>query len=137
MKVKMIILWGLQIMVACIFIYTSWSKLSGQPTSIYIFTKLGMEPNGRIIIGVIELMSALFLLNRRLAASGAFIATGVMLGAIIAHATVIGFNVLHDGGRHISLLVFVFVSSLTITIMRRRQIPLIGNTFGEERLPYA
>jgi len=131
MKLKTIILWLLQLIVASILFGAAWAKLSSQPNSIYIFTELGMEPAGRFIIGVIECSAAFFLLTNRLAATGALFAVGTMLGAIIAHVSILGFSVLGDEGRHIVMLALVLCSALTVTIVRRRQLPLIGNTFGD------
>lgn len=126
---KIIIVWTLQIICAGILLFTSLVKLTSHPNSIFVFTELGMEPTGRYIIGVIELIIAISLLTSRLAAAGAFLALGTMLGAIIAHISVLGANVLGDGGRHLLMLGTVIGSAITIVIIRRRQIPLIGNTF--------
>ncbi len=132
MKVKTIMLWVLQMLVATILFWTAWSKLSSQPNSIHIFTQLGMEPEGRFIIGVIEFTAAVALLSKRLAAGGALLALGTMIGAMIAHISILGFDV-----PHMILWSTVFVCALIITIIRRRQIPFIGSSFEEERLPYA
>ena len=131
MKGKMTIIWILQYLCAGILFFTSWSKLSGQPNSITIFTELDMEPTGRYLIGVIELSAALLLLTGRAAAVGALLTVGTMCGAIIAHISVLGFNVMGDHGRHIMMLTTVVVSALVVVITRRRQLPIIGNTFAD------
>lgn len=137
MKAKVIGLWIMQLAVAGILLWTAWSKLSSKPTGIFIFSELGMEPTGRYIIGIVELTAALCLLNKRVAAIGGLLALGTMLGAIIAHLSVLGANVQGDDGKHIMLLAFVFLCALSVTILRRRQLPFIGSTFDDERLPYS
>ncbi len=128
MSGKAIITWSLQILVAGILFYAGWSKLSSQLNSIYIFDQLSMEPHGRYIIGVIEVTAATLLLSKRLAATGAFLTLGTMLGAIIAHSSVLGLNVKDDGGIHIVMLSIVFISALIIVYVRRSQLPFIGST---------
>ncbi|MDX1386960.1 MAG: DoxX family protein [bacterium] len=128
---KKVILWIFQITCSGILFYTSYAKLSSKPVSVLIFTELGMEPTGRYIIGVVELCAAVLLLSERMAATGAFLALGTMLGAIIAHITVIGFDVLGDHGRHIMMWSVVFSGSLVVSIIRRRQLPLIGASMAK------
>ncbi len=98
-------------------------------TDVYIFTKLGMEPQGRVIIAIIETLSGIFMLTTILPAVGALLALGVMLGAIIAHTTVLGLSIQGDNGLHVLMLLFVFINSLYVTYDKRRQIPFIGDTF--------
>jgi putative oxidoreductase len=127
MKKRMIVCL-FQIISAAILFPAAWSKLSSSELSIYIFTELGMEPAGRILIGLIECIAALFLLNPRLAASGALLATGTMLGAIIAHATFLGFDLQGDGGKHIAMLAAVLISSIVVLYLRRKQLPFVGSS---------
>ena len=51
----------LRIIVAEIFLQTLRFKFLAHPDSIYIFTKVGMEPWGRIGIGVLELIASILL----------------------------------------------------------------------------
>ena len=131
MKWKMTVLWILQLVCAGILLFTAWSKLSSQPNAILIFSELGMEPAGRYIIGVIELLAALFLISGRAAALGGLLAVGTMCGAIIAHISILGLNVRGDHGRHVMMLAIVATSAAIVTVVRRRQLPIIGNTFAE------
>ena len=98
-----------------------------------LFEMLGMEPHGRIIIGSIELVAALLLVSPQ-AAIGALLAVGVMLGAIIAHFTVLGMNVGGDGGLRVMLLTVVFATSASVLIARRRDLPIVGSTLGGDGL---
>jgi uncharacterized membrane protein YphA (DoxX/SURF4 family) len=126
MKLKTAILWILQLTCAAILFRTSWGKLSSQPAEVFLFTKLGMEPTGRYIIGVVEGCAALLLLTGRLSAVGGLLALGTMLGALIAHVTILGFDF-----KHAVLWSTVLTSSTIITIGRRRHLPLIGGSFGD------
>lgn len=123
---KNIVVWFFQILAGAILLMTSWMKLSGQPGEVELFSALGMEPTGRYLIGVIEGMAAIFLFTKRLSATGGILALGTMLGALIAHLSILGFT-----GDNALLWSTVMVSSLIVTIARRRNLPLIGSTFEE------
>jgi len=119
--------WALQIIVAVILLQTLFFKFTGAEESIYIFKTLGAEPWGRIGSGVIELITAALLLIPSTATIGAILSLGVSSGAIMSHLTRLGVVVKDDGGLLFGLAVAVFVLSLAILIMRRSQIPVIGN----------
>ena len=118
------IVWILQIICALILLQTLFFKFTAHPDSVQLFTELGMEPNGRILIGVLELIAGILLLIPGSAAYGAFLATGIMSGAIIGHITKLGFE-----GPRLSLgllAIAVFIMSVSILIIRRKEIPIIG-----------
>ena len=121
---KKVIVWALQIITAVILLQTLYFKFSAHPDSVQLFTEIGMEPSGRIIIGVCELIAGILLVIPGSAAYGAFLAAGVMVGAVIGHITVLGF----EGPRlSLGLLgVAVLIMSITILILRRSEIPIIG-----------
>lgn len=75
-------LWILRILAALIMLQTLFFKFSGAEESIYIFSKLGMEPWGRIGTGVLELIASVLILFPKTTAWGALIAIGLMGGAI-------------------------------------------------------
>ena len=118
------IVWILQIICALILLQTLFFKFSAHPDSVQLFTELGMEPNGRILIGVLELIADILLIIPGSAAYGAFLATGIMSGAIIGHITTLGF----EGPRlSLSLLAMaILIMSVTILLIRRKEIPIIG-----------
>jgi len=120
-------LWAFQIAAAVILLPVSLQKLFGTEMSRMVFEMLGMEPHGRILVGLIELGAALLLLSP-LSALGALLTVCIMLGAIIAHVTVLGVDVGGDGGRLLMMLVVVFLSSVTVLLARRRELPIIGFT---------
>lgn len=122
--------WIFQIISAIIFIVVAVLKLSGHAADVYIFETLGMEPAGRYFIAIVELLAGLLLLTNSLAATGAFIGIGVMLGALITHLTILGFEVNNDGGATMVMLGVVLFSCIVVAYMRRKQIPFIGSTFN-------
>lgn len=55
-KIAIISSWVLRIAAAIILLQTLYFKFTGHPESVELFTKLGVEPWGRIGTGVIELI---------------------------------------------------------------------------------
>ena len=122
------IAWLCQFIAGPIFIWAGILKLSANQADIDLFTTLGMEPTGRILIGVIEVFAGLMLISDAFAALGALLGLGVMIGAFIAHSTRLGFIVSDDGGMHALMLAIVLSSCLAILAIRRKQLPFIGPT---------
>jgi hypothetical protein len=118
--------WVLQVAVGLILFQTLFFKFTGAEESKYIFSRLGLEPWGRIGSGVVELVAVLLLMHPRTAVLGAILALGVISGAIISHLTRLGVVVKDDGGLLFGLAVAVFVGSAAILVIRRAQIPYLG-----------
>ena len=125
----LVVSWICRIVAAVILLQTLYFKFTGAPESVYIFTKVGLEPWGRYASGVAELFAALLLLFPRTAWLGAFIAAGVMIGAISSHLNKLGIVVQDDGGLLFALALAVFISALVTLVIHRRQIPFVGNVF--------
>jgi uncharacterized membrane protein YphA (DoxX/SURF4 family) len=102
---------------AVILLQTLYFKFTGAPESVELFTKLGVEPWGRIGTGVIELFTGLLLLIPSTAFLGAFIGLGVMSGAIGSHLLVLGIESAGDGGILFALAIVVFVTCLITAIL--------------------
>ncbi len=115
-----------RIVAAIILLQTLFFKFTGADESVYIFTKVGAEPYGRIGSGIVELIAAILLFVPRLTWLGATLACGVMAGAIMSHLTILGIVVKEDGGLLFSLACVVFASSLFILWIRRADIPVLG-----------
>ena len=114
---------------AIILLQTLFFKFTGAPESVYIFTKVGLEPWGRYGSGVVELIAAVLLMSSCYGWLGALIALGVMGGAIMSHLTVLGIVVQDDGGLLFGLAITVTVCSLVTLVLYRRQIPFIAQWF--------
>src|SRR5262249_12112782 len=105
---------------------TLYFKFTGAEESVYIFTKVGAEPVGRIGSGIIELIASILLLTPSTVTIGAILALGTITGAIFSHLTVLGIEVKGDGGLLFGLAVTVFVCCAIVLLMHRSQIPVIG-----------
>ncbi len=122
-KSEWVISWVCRITAAVILLQTLFFKFTGAEESIYIFTKVGLEPWGRYGSGVAELIAAILLLTPRFVWAGALLALGVISGALASHLTVLGIVVKDDGGLLFGLAVTVFICSLVTVFLHRRQIP--------------
>jgi len=112
MKYTTIILyWAARLVAVIILLQTLYFKFSGAEESVYIFTTIGMEPWGRISVGILELAAAVMLLFNATAWLGSALALGLMFGAIGMHLTILGISVNQDGGYLFFLAVVVSVCS--------------------------
>ena len=118
--------WACRMAAAIILLQTLFFKFTAAPESVYIFTKVGAEPWGRIGSGVVELIAAVLLLTPRFVWLGAILAIGVMTGAIVSHLTVLGIEVQDDNGLLFFLALTVFVACAIALFLHRAQIPFIG-----------
>jgi hypothetical protein len=123
---RTILAWIAQAAAAAILLQTLFFKFSGAEESIYIFETLGAEPLGRYGSGVVELAAAILLLIPSRAALGGFVAAGVMAGAIGSHLTVLGIDVLGDGGTLFAMAWVVLIASATVIVLRREGLPVIA-----------
>ena len=106
-----ILYWGARLLAAIILLQTLFFKFTASPESVYIFTKVGMEPWGRILVGLLELVAAVMLIIPRSAWMGAILALGLMAGAIGMHLTLLGIEVQGDGGYLFFLALIVAICS--------------------------
>ncbi len=114
--------WLLQLVTAGILFQTLFFKFAAAEESVYIFTKLGLEPWGRIGSGAAELVACVLLLIPRSVALGALLSLGVISGAIASHLTKLGIIVKDDGGLLFGLALVVFACSAAISVIRRAQL---------------
>lgn len=121
MNFKKIISWIFQIAAAIILLQTLYFKFTAQPESVELFTKLGVEPWGRIGTGIIELIASILLLLPSTVFIGAFLGMGLMVGAIGSHLLVIGIESQGDGGQLFILAIIVLVLCLFIQLIHKQQ----------------
>lgn len=123
-KTTRIIDWLFRIAIAVILLQTLYFKFSGHPESVALFSKLGVEPWGRIGTGVIELIAGILILVPATALIGAALSLGLMAGAIASHLFVIGIESANDGGQLFMLAIIVLALSLVVLALRRKEIPV-------------
>ncbi len=98
MNIATLTYWAARLIAAVILLQTLYFKFTGAPESVYIFNTVGIEPWGRIGVGIMELIASGFLLITSTAWLGAGLALGLMVGAMGMHLTILGIEVQGDGG---------------------------------------
>ncbi len=118
---NVLLVWALRLVAAGIMLQTLFFKFTAAPESVYIFSKLGLEPWGRIGIGSLELIASILVLIPRTTSYGALLAVGIMAGALFSHLTKLGIVVQNDGGQLFILALIVFVACSLLLIIFRKQ----------------
>lgn len=121
MNIKNIIILVIRIVAAVILLQTLYFKFTAQPESVELFSKLGVEPWGRIGTGVIELITGILLLLPSTVFIGAFLGVGLMSGAILSHLLVLGIVSKGDGGQLFMLAIIVLVLCLVLSFIYKKQ----------------
>ena len=116
----------LRIAVAIILIQTLRFKFTAHPDSVYIFETVGLEPTGRIGIGIVELIASILLLVPKTVWLGATLTLGVIGGAIIMHLTQLGIEIKEDGGLLFITALITFIMAGIILYLYRKSIPVLG-----------
>lgn len=132
-KTERVISWICRIGAAIILLQTLFFKFTGADESVYIFTKVGLEPWGLYGTGVVELIAAVLLLSSCHAWLGGLLTLGVISGAIGSHLTVLGIVVQNDGGLLFGLAVAVFIASAVVVFLHRRQIPFVSHLLKTQK----
>ena len=115
-----------RIVIAVVLFQTLYFKFTGHPDSVYIFSKINLEPVGRIGIGVLELLAGILILTRRYSWAGALMTFAMMGGAIGMHLNTLGIVIKDDNGLLFGLAVLLLVLSSIVLIAQRKAIPIIG-----------
>lgn len=117
-----------RIVIALILLQTLAYKFTAHPESVALFSQLGMEPQGRIGIGIIELIASILLLWNKpvIISMGAVLSLGLMSGALFFHFTQLGIAV---NGSYVLFILgsIAFLLSLLVTLKYKKHIPIIGN----------
>ncbi|MBM9546858.1 DoxX family protein [Leptospira sp. 201903074] len=109
----------LKIIISSILLQTLFFKFSAAPESVYIFSKIGMEPYGRIGSGVAELFAVLLLVWSQTTVVGALLSLVIMSAALCFHVTKLGIVVMDDSGLLFILALVVLISSILILYLKK------------------
>ncbi len=127
MNKKLILLF--RILISILLLQTLHYKFTAHPDSVYIFTKVGLEPFGRIGIGILELFSAVLILIPKTIWVGAILTNVIISGAILMHLTILGIEINNDGGLLFYMAISVLIFSLIVLWDHKKEIPIIGQKF--------
>ena len=116
-----------KLITAGLILFTVPVKFSGQPESIELFTQLGSnpitsllafggEPTGRYVVATLELVAGILVLVPKTSLFGGLMIMGLMAGAFVTHALVLGFG----GMFPIAVTAFVF-GALTAYLAKQRK----------------
>jgi hypothetical protein len=122
MKITKTLHWIIKLVPAIILLQTLYFKFSAAPESVALFTKIGLEPYGRVGIGVVELIAAILILIPRTTVYGAILGLGLMFGALKYHLTDLGIEVGGDGGKVFYLAVVTAIFCVLLIIIHRKEI---------------
>jgi putative oxidoreductase len=89
-KGRLVTLWILSALVALTFVGAGGAKLAGAPVMVDLFAKVGLGQWFRYFTGLLEVAAGIGLLISRYAFYAAVLLAMVMVGAFIAHVTVLG-----------------------------------------------
>ncbi len=117
----------LRIAVALILLQTLWFKFQAHPDSVYIFKKVGLEPYGRIGIGILELIASILILIPKTVWMGALLTVGIIAGAIMMHLTKLGIDVNGDGGTLFYLALITLFLGVVVLWFNRKNLPIVGS----------
>lgn len=130
MNTKKLFPLALRLIAAIILLQTLFFKFSAHPQSVELFTKLGVEPWGRIGTGVIELITGILLLIPATAFIGGILSIGLMVGAIGSHLAVIGIASHGDGGMLFIMAIIVLLCGIGIAYIYKQQGVELLKKFG-------
>ncbi|WP_437395245.1 DoxX family membrane protein [Flagellimonas lutimaris] len=126
MTTKSILNLALRIVPAVILLQTLYFKFSAAPESVYIFETLGLEPYGRIGLGIVELIVSILILIPKTTWLGALMGVAIMCGAIFSHVTKLGIVVQNDGGTLFILALVTFIFCTILVWINRNRIPYLN-----------
>lgn len=126
MTTKKIVNAALRIVPAVILLQTLFFKFTAAPESVYIFEQLGMEPWGRIGLGITELIVAILILVPKTTWIGALLGISIMGGAIFSHLFKLGIIVQNDGGTLFVLALVTFIFCVILVWINRNHIPYLN-----------
>ena len=115
----------LRLVVAIILIQSLFFKFTGHAQAVHIFSTLGVEPWGSIVLGCIELIIGVSLLIPKSRTVATLAAMGVMAGALGAHlftplCIVVTWEGNSDKGQLFIIALITFIFCILCLILDRK-----------------
>ena len=123
-KLLIALSWLCQLFASAVFFWAGIEKFMPDGGAVAMFTQLEMEPHGRYLIGMLEILAAVMLLWPRMVVFGAILSAGVMVGACIAHATVLGYA--GEYGMMQLVALGVLACDVVILYIHRDHVPMLS-----------
>jgi hypothetical protein len=117
--------WAVRLFAAAILGMAGVMKVVGASDPVALFTLLGAEPWGRVLVGSLEVLTTALLLWPRTAVYGGMLGFCLMLGAIGTHLLRIGVTYGGDPSLFITACLVLAATAATIVLNRDR---LAGST---------
>jgi putative oxidoreductase len=92
---KTIILWILRILMAALFLFASFMKLTGKPDMVAEFDTIGLGQWFRYLTGLLEVIGGIGILVPSLSVFGAILLLAVDAGAFVAQVAILHMDWIH------------------------------------------
>lgn len=131
-KANVYLSWAAQIAAAAILAIALVPKLLSDPQAIQTFTTLGVEPWGRYLTAILELVAVVLLVVPQLGrhAVGGLAAVVIMVGALGSHVWRLGFS--GEMATMAGMATVVLIAGLVVLYARREE---LLTEQGQPRLP--
>lgn len=136
---------ALRLIAAVIMLQTLYFKFTGHPEAVHIFSTIGMEPWGRIGVGINELIASILLFIPSTVWMGAALGIGLMMGALFFHLTTpLGIQVMftdangqmvNDHGQLFLMALIVLVCSAVLLWKQKEDLFSFINKFLPKKKP--
>jgi putative oxidoreductase len=94
-RIKAIVLWSLRILMAALFLFAGFMKLTGQPMMIEEFDTIGLGQWFRFLTGALEAAGAIAILLPSVSVLGAILLLAVDAGAFVAQLAILHLDWIH------------------------------------------
>ncbi len=121
MKAQIIVNAALKFFPILLFFTSGFSHLMGDETSVLIFSKLGVEPWGRILIGALELAAGFLMIMPGRSLEAGIVGAVLALGMVAVHLTILGTELNEDNGYRFSLALILLTACLGLMVVHRSE----------------
>jgi putative oxidoreductase len=115
---KTIVLWSLRILIAALFLFFSFMKLSGRPMMIEEFEAVGLGQWFRYLTGALELAGCIAILFPSISLFGAALLLAVDVGAFVAQIAILHHDWIHTVVIGVLLATVIYLQRHSFRSMR-------------------